>query len=461
MYFNRIAIRRHQKGGSILVLVVLCLTILLGITAIAVDGGFLLSRKQFVQATADAAALAAASTIVSGSTDGVDSNGKARQAALDMIENSNRRRDGLLLDLNEASVRISPQPPIKPSPTITDDEGHLLEGYVEVIVAFHQERYFSAIFGGDRLPIHGRAVARGRFRRDRDGIIVLDRDAPRSLHVHGVGGNITLNVSGADADVIVNSNVSESPGAASVEGGATVAAPGMTVTGVENSSGGGTWQIASPIVRNAPPTADPLRYLPEPNPALLGLATISGNGNYTATPSGTTITLQPGVYPFGLSLNGNSGPLAVTMQPGIYYIQDGGFKTAGQVNIVGTGVMIYNGSPPSQNAGQNNGISVNGGSTVYLTPLSSGNSNAAIYNGISIFSNRSVGGPVTLSGSTGTYIIGTIYAPNSDTMVSGNGNAVIGSRYISRTLDVGGSGTATIQYDPRQPPRDRILQLVQ
>src|SRR5262245_4872898 len=147
MYLIRLPVHHSRKPGSILVLVVFCLAILLGITAIAVDGGMLLSRKQFVQATADAAALAAASTILSGATDGYDSNGKARQAALDVTEISNRRRDGLLVDLSEATVRFSPQPPFSSSATITDSGGHLREGYVEVVVAFHQERYFSAIFG--------------------------------------------------------------------------------------------------------------------------------------------------------------------------------------------------------------------------------------------------------------------------------------------------------------------------
>lgn len=463
MFCNQVRSCRVRNLGSVLVLIVLCLTFLLGITAIAVDGGLMLSRKQFVQASADSAALAAASTILGGWTDGFDSNGKARQAAMECIDVNNRWGDGLIIDWDKMTVRTSPQPPVKASPEITDDEGHLREGYVEVIVAYNQERYFSAIFGSkNTVPIQARAVARGRYRKDRDGILVLDRDDPRALHVHGVGGNITLNVTGEDAEIIVNSSVTESPGAASAAGGATVVAPGMTVTGAENASGGGSFQLTTPLVRGAPPTADPLRALPEPDPVLLGLATIPGNGKYVANPNeNNVITLQPGVYPFGIEMNGNSGPLSVTMSPGVYYIQDGGFSTSGQVNVVGNGVMIYNGSPPSTNPGQSTGFSVSGGSTLNLTPLESWSSSAAKYNGIVIFADRDTGSPISLSGGSGTNIVGTIYAPNSPTMVTGNGNAVMGSRYICRTLDVGGTGTMSVVYDPKGHPRDRILQLVQ
>ncbi len=453
--------RRPRRRGAIAVLVALCLVVLVSITAIALDGGLLLSSRRVAQGAADAGALAAASTILSKVSDKHDSNGKARQAAQNAVEFYVQGRADLTLVPSSVSIRTAPQQPVEPSATITNSAGQLLDGYIEVSVEFRQKRYFSAIFGTTAdLPVRARAVARGVYERNRDGVIVLDPDDSRALHVHGVGGALNLDVDGNNVDIIVNSTVSDEPGAASSAGGATVTAPGMQLSGVESSSGGGSWGIDTGIVRHAVPTPDPLRHLPAPDPALLGLPTIN-KGHYTSNPNGNNaVTLDPGIYPSGITLSGNSGPLFVTMNPGIYYLADNGFDVSGQVNVTGQGVMIYNASTTGSQ-GQTNGISVAGGSTVVLTPLNSSDPYQSQFNGLSIYVNRDSGTPISLSGGSGTSILGTLYAANSPVSVTGSGDAIIGSRYISRTLDVGGNGNMTILYSPNQPPLDRILQLVE
>lgn len=449
-----------RRRGAVAVLVATCMTALIAVVAIAVDGAMLMSSKRFAQATADTAALASASTILARVTDGHDSNGKARQAAEEAARfNSSGRTDVTLVNV---TVKISPQPPVVPSVTIMDANGQLLEGYVEVIVEYKQKRYFSTLWGSEDLTIQARAVARGGFARDRDGVLVLDRDDPMALHVAGGGAALRLNV--VSSDIIVNSTVAGTPGAAVAEGGATVSAPGMSVGGVEMTNGNGLFDLQTPVEQYAPPTPDPLRNLPPPDPVLLGLTTIQGGGVYVSTPNpnGTKVTLDPGIYPRGITLMGNTGEfLYVTMNPGIYYLVDGGFTVSGNVSVVGDGVMIYNGSPPSTVPGISNGISVTGAATLKLTPLNSTDPYASIYNGMTFYVNRDSGTPILLTGNSGTDIRGVVYAPSSPVSVLGTGDAVIGSRYISRTLDVGGSGTLTIAYDPQLPPRDRILQLVE
>src|SRR5262249_10626873 len=251
---------RSRRRGTVAILAAVCLTVLISVVAISVDGAMLRPSKRFAQATADTGALAGASTIVSRVSDGYDTNGKLRQAVMNAITANAAGRSDLTLDANKVTIRISPQTPVEPSATITDAAGNLYEGYVEVIVYFKQKRYFSGIFGSsDDLTVRARAVARGGYQPYRDGILVLDRSSPRALSVHGVGGPMNLTVGGSPTvDIIVNSNVGASPGAASVDGGATVAGVHMTVTGVENTSGGGTWNLPDGITRNAVPTADPL-----------------------------------------------------------------------------------------------------------------------------------------------------------------------------------------------------------
>ena len=51
---------RNERRGNVCVLVVACLTVLLGVVAFAFDGGILMDDQQREQSTADASALAAA-----------------------------------------------------------------------------------------------------------------------------------------------------------------------------------------------------------------------------------------------------------------------------------------------------------------------------------------------------------------------------------------------------------------
>jgi uncharacterized membrane protein len=55
--------RRLARRGAVLAQMVLCVTVILGIIAICLDGGVLLAERQHAQATADAAALAAAADL--------------------------------------------------------------------------------------------------------------------------------------------------------------------------------------------------------------------------------------------------------------------------------------------------------------------------------------------------------------------------------------------------------------
>ena len=54
----------RRGAGTVTVLVAICLTAILGVVGIALDGGMMLDNRRRVQATADAAALAAASDLL-------------------------------------------------------------------------------------------------------------------------------------------------------------------------------------------------------------------------------------------------------------------------------------------------------------------------------------------------------------------------------------------------------------
>src|SRR5438093_13447874 len=79
--------RRLQKPtrrGAVAVMVAVCLTMLMAVLAIAIDGGNLLDDQRQCQAVADAAAMAGACDLYSnyGANQGVDQSNSARNAAL-------------------------------------------------------------------------------------------------------------------------------------------------------------------------------------------------------------------------------------------------------------------------------------------------------------------------------------------------------------------------------------------
>jgi hypothetical protein len=186
---------------------------------------------------------------------------------------------------------------------------------------------------------------------------------------------------------------------------------------------------------------DPLRSLAQPNPATLPK---QQGGGQTIT---STTTLNAGVYQGGISI---AGKAVVTMTPGIYYMQGGGFSVTGQATVTGNGVMIFN-----DNGGGS--IKIAGQGAVTLSPPTSG-----IYQGITLFQDRTSNAEVSVTGNGSTKITGTFYAASALLKVAGNGSSdVIGNQYISYDLQVAGNGSVVMSYDANSGPKTRLIGLVE
>src|SRR5262249_37070616 len=158
---------------------------------------------------------------------------------------------------------------------------------------------------------------------------------------------------------------------------------------------------------------------------------------------------QPGVYIGGVSVTGQG---SVFMNPGIYYMQGGGFNIGGQGSLTGYQVMIYN--DPQSNRDT---ISLSGTGAVTLTPPTPRASK-----GIVLFQSRTSNYQPTVSvsgaGVAPMQISGTFYASAAQLKVTGNGTQdTIGSQYISDTLTLGGNGTFNVNWDPNVVPGIRQI----
>src|ERR1700731_2387306 len=128
MYQSSAGLRHASRRGTVSVLVAVCLTIMLGIVAIALDGGMLLTERRHAQAVADAAALAAASDLYLG-----NSVNTAQQSALRSAAGNGYANDGVT-SIITPNVKDADGNPVHGiwSPPITGD--HVGDAsYVEVV----------------------------------------------------------------------------------------------------------------------------------------------------------------------------------------------------------------------------------------------------------------------------------------------------------------------------------------
>src|SRR5206468_2452122 len=115
--------------------------------------------------------------------------------------------------------------------------------------------------------------------------------------------------------------------------------------------------FTGPIHTGRPGLEDPLADLPVPDSS-----TMTKQSNKKVQYTSGDVSLQPGVYKGGINVSGTG---SLTLAPGIYYMDGGGFSFAGQGSLFGEGVMIYN-NPGNGNA---DGISVTGQGSIQLTGM--------------------------------------------------------------------------------------------
>ena len=150
MIRSPISCAENTRRGMVTAQVALSMGILMGMLALLVDGGLVLVERRHAQATADAAALAAASDIYTGSAS--TASASAKSVASD---------NGYISTNSTVTVNIPPQ---SGNFTTAKIGATTSARYVEVIVTLqHTHRGFAAaIFGSGTIPVSARAVAQGQ-----------------------------------------------------------------------------------------------------------------------------------------------------------------------------------------------------------------------------------------------------------------------------------------------------------
>ncbi len=416
----------HQhRRGIVVVLAAVAMVVILSVLALSLDGGSLLTERRKTQGAADAAALAAACDLYDNywTNFGDDPIGLAKKSAL-----VTAKANGYVSNLVDTTVKVNIPPASGPYTGV--------RGYVEVLVNYKHRRGFSTLFSHEPVPVAARAVAIGQPVAADVGILVLNPTIRSAFNAQGAG---LSDVKGTP--IIVNSNHAE---AAIAGGGGTVKADKFVITGGYDTSGGGSF--IGPVYTGKAPTPDPLSDIPPPNPTTM----ITQQPKKVQETSGD-IYLKPGVYKGGISVSGTAN---LYLEPGIYYMDSGGFSFSGQGSLKGEGVMIYT-NPGNGNA---DGISVTGQGSMILSGPTEGR-----YKGITFWQERSSKVTGNIEGTGGeTSITGTFYFAGALLKVSGNGGvANLGSQYISDTLELGGNGGINVDWGPEKVAPKRSIFLVE
>ena len=291
------------------------------------------------------------------------------------------------------------------------------EGIYNISIAVMDE-------GGSTATITGTATI-----KDDLGLLLLDPTGSQSLMVTG---NADVTVTGVRGGVVVDSN--DATKAAFVTGNGVVTAGDFDVTGGVFRAGNGV--VPSPVDHETP----------TPNPLSLGLPS-----PLPPAPVGNTATvLNPGTYVGGLHLSGKN---AVTLQPGVYVMEGGGFSVTGQASVMGSGVVIIN--IPS---GPSDTISVSGKGVVTLSAPGIGQP----FQGVAVFQNPASANPVSFSGQATVKITGVVYTPAAPVSITGNAVVTINFGPGTATLppilgamiayDLQASGNGVLTINPDDPP---------
>jgi Flp pilus assembly protein TadG len=416
---------RDEESGQMLVLTALCMTVLMGFLAMAIDVGMLFRAKRNVQIAADAGAIAGALQEQYGGTVN-PSCGNGVSSVTCAVDNAVGANGVPAADVVAANT----------NPT---DGYHKGTGYVEAIVSAPNPTFFFSAFRGAKTSFNVTARAVAGLVPSTACMYVLDPTDANSLNIQG-------KVTAPGCGIQVNSNNAD----ASCDQGAAIAAPFLHIAGGQDAGGGCQPTNSTQVVTGVAPSGDPLNNMTGVsvasvctpiNTVLLGGA----NPTVTAATIIPSTTLLIGNVAVAASCFGDLNVLlsALTLgRPGSnqLFIFENGVQLLGNVTVNGT-IDIAQGTLV-QGAAQ---LTIN-------APADP----ADMFNGIALFEPSTNATPCSPTLPTpclqvrlvGGGLNGIIYAPTSRVSIQGQGGV---GGIVAYQLDVTGPLSLTENYNLANP----------
>lgn len=406
-----------SERGQAVILIALAVVGLIGLTALAVDGGNIYAERRRAQNAADATVLDAALAKARGQN--LYAEGLARAASNRYIDSDPTAGSST----PAVNVEIY-NPPIS-GPYAGNSE------YIQTFITARIKTYFGRVVGINEVTNKVQAVARAKppvFLPMFYGNAIVGL-APTTCKAVTYQGNADTTVTGGG--IYVNSNCDASGNKAAFfnnSSAAQLTAPCLQAVGGIVYEPGAINIPSSCIITGAPPLP-PVIY---PNITCTGNAVKSGN------------MLSPGNY------SGTFPPAGVThLQPGVYCV-NGDFRLNANDTLIGSDVVIM----------VSGEVRWNGGATIQLDAPNSGP-----FAGLLLYMPEGNANDLIINGNSDSSFTGTFLAPSAAVSVLGTGGVTgMNSQIIGYTVDLSGSSATSIHYndeDNYDAPTNPEIELVQ
>ncbi len=370
-----------KKKGSVMILLAILLPSLLGFTSMAIDVGNIYFVHNKMQTAADAAALAAA-TSVNTITPG---NNSSASTLAQQIATKNNFTNGS--NNTVVTVSIPPGNPYGHSSSYANNSN-----YARVQISQPVALFFGGFVGISTMAVSTNAVAGPGSSAP---VVVSLATSGSGLNIQGsssitaVGGTINVNSTSSSAIVLTGTST-------------------ITASQVNDVGGfsGSTNYVHGTLNQNySTPASDPFASISTPSAPY--------TCNYTNYNAGgvTVATLSPGVYCGGINIGASA---KVTFNPGLYIIYGGGFSVSGAATATGSGVTFFN-TGTASGTYKYGGITVAGSAAVTLSAPTSGT-----YTGMLFMQAPQNTVAASLSGATNSFYEGNLYFPGAAITISGS-----------------------------------------
>ena len=405
--------KKNSEKGQALILIALAIVGLIGMTALAVDGGNAYAERRRAQNAADTTALDAALAKVRGGN--LYTEGLARASSNNFVDTDYSAGS------SDPNINVQINNPPTSGPYSGNDQ------YIQVFITAKVNTFFGPVIGITSVTNKVEAVARATPSSTSpmffgNAIVSL---SPHDCKAMTYQGNADANVVGGG--LYVNSDCSNSAffnnsSSAQLTAPCLQAVGGITYKPGSINTGG--------CINTGVSTLPSVIY---PNPTCSGNASQSGS------------TLSPGNY------SGTFPPSGVTqLDPGIYCV-DGNFRMNAHDTLNGSNVVIV------MNTGD---VRWNGGAEINLQAPTSGP-----YAGLLIYMPPTNDNEIQINGNSDSGFTGTILAPSSPITINGTGGASgLHSQIVGYTVDISGTSNTYILYDDGNnydAPTNPTVELVQ
>jgi Flp pilus assembly protein TadG len=489
-----------SEKGQALILIAFAIVALIGFTALAVDGGRVMSDRRHAQNAADTAVLASALSKINGDT-AYKTKGTDRATSNGYTTGANGRTVEVNL-CSESGVTCAGLP-----------TGAVTSEYIRVRITSVVKMTFAKILGRQSVTNVVEAIAHVAGSTSTSswfgnaGMVATKSDSSNQCFL--VNGNADLTVHGAGiftnctgTDAIFFNGGAKMTFDANVQSAGCIRNQGGTLT--LNNGSTLACNVAQKTISAATFAGVPTMPAVPTCPANTPSPIVSGNtktfppgtypGNQTIDSSQTGVLSGTGIYCFtgGLNLNGQanlsgtgtntvvlgSGSLNLTGSNNTFqdlevFATTGTFRTTGTITsprfryyASGAGnFTMQNGTFTSGNAyiyNKSGSIEINSQSVVNMhAPPQSGDP-FPNPGGVLIYMPWGNANAFILNGGTEDTMYGTIMAPSSDVTYNGGSGFALHGQVIGSTFKVNGGGHTDIWYDPNDnynPPSNPTIEL--